>query len=235
MTADAGRLVLFVVTSHGELGTTGKPTGYFLPEVTHPHRVFVNKGWDVDFVSPRGGRPPLDPGSAENADEISEAFLASEPWKAALDKSLRPDQVDPDRYDAIFFAGGHGTMWDLPDDGALAAITGRIYERGGVVGAVCHGPAGLVNVKLEDGAWLVDGKTVACFTNEEEHAVGLDEVVPFLLQDRLEERGAKVIPAAPFEPQVVTAGRLVTGQNPASANGVGLAMAQLMATPPPPA
>ena len=105
MTADAGRLVLFVVTSHGELGTTGKPTGYFLPEVTHPHRVFVNKGWDVDFVSPRGGRPPLDPGSAENADEISEAFLASEPWKAALDKSLRPDQVDPDRYDAIFFAG----------------------------------------------------------------------------------------------------------------------------------
>lgn len=235
MTADAGRLVLFVVTSHGELGDTGKPTGYFLPEVTHPHRVLANKGWTVDFVSPKGGKPPLDPGSAEQPDEVSEAFLASGHWVESMDNSLRPEQVDADRYDAIFFAGGHGTMWDLPDNEELAQITSRIYQRGGIVGAVCHGPAGLINVRLEDGDYLVDGKTIACFTNEEEHAVGLDEVVPFLLQDRLEERGAKVIAAAPFEPQVVTAGRLITGQNPASANGVGLAMAKLMAAPPPPA
>lgn len=231
MAADDHRLILFVVTSHGELGATGKSTGYYLPEVTHPHRVLINKGWAVDFASPAGGKPPLDPGSAEDPDEVSRAFLATDNWVEALDNSLRPDQVDPDRYDAIFFAGGHGTMWDLPDNEALASITARIHARGGVVGAVCHGPAGLINVRLDDGEWLVQGKTVSCFTNDEERAVGLDHVMPFLLQDRLEERGATVIPAADFEPQVVTAGRLVTGQNPASANGVGLAIATLLTTP----
>lgn len=231
MTADAGRLVLFVVTSHGELGDTGRSTGYYLSEVTHPHRVLVNKGWAIDFVSPRGGTPPMDPGSAQDIDEVSQAFMETESWVDGIDNSLRPDQIDPDRYRAIFFAGGHGTMWDLPDDEGLAGITARIFERGGVVGAVCHGPAGLVNVKLGDGNWLVDGKTVACFTNDEERAVGLDGVVPFLLQDRLTERGATVIPADAFEPQVVTAGRVVTGQNPASAHGVGLVMATLLASP----
>jgi putative intracellular protease/amidase len=231
MATDDRRLVLFVVTSHGELGDTGRATGYFLPEVTHPHRVIINKGWSVDFVSPAGGKPPLDPGSAEDMDDVSRTFLETEAWVESLDNSLRPDQVDADRYHAIFFAGGHGTMWDLPDHEALADITARIHERGGVVGAVCHGPAGLVNVRTGDDTWLVDGKTVACFTNEEERSVRLDDVVPFLLQDRLAERGATVIPAAAFEPQVVTAGRLVTGQNPASANGVGLAMVTMLSTP----
>jgi putative intracellular protease/amidase len=227
VTSDGDKRVLFVVTSHGQLGDTGKPTGYFLPEVSHPHRILVNKGCTIDFVSPEGGSPPMDPVSAEAMDDISRAFLAHESWRASLDNSLRPDQVDPDRYDGIFYAGGHGTMWDFPDNEPLAEIASSIYARGGVVAAVCHGPAGLVNVKIGD-EYLANGRTMACFTNEEETAVALADVVPFLLEDRLRECGAIIISAAAFQPQVVTSGRVVTGQNPASAEGVGLAMVKLL-------
>ena len=222
-------LVLFVVTSHGQLGDTGKPTGYYLPEVTHPHRILVNAGHGVDFVSPKGGKPPMDPGSAEPVDDISRRFLATEAWCESLDNSQRPDQVDPDRYRAVFYAGGHGTMWDFPDNTELAAIAAQIYKRGGIVAGVCHGPAGLINIRIGDD-YLVKGKTMACFTNEEETAVALADVVPFLLEDRLRERGATIIPAAPFRAQVVTSKRVVTGQNPASAEGVGLAIAKLLET-----
>lgn len=221
------RLILFVVTSHGTLGDTGKPTGYYLPEVSHPHRALVNRGFAIEFASPRGGKPPMDPGSAQSADEISRKFLATEAWCEALDNSLCPDQIDADRYRAVFFAGGHGAMWDFPENSALASIASSIYMRGGVVAAVCHGPAALVNISL-GGGHLVAGKTVTCFTNEEETAVALADVVPFLLEDRLRELGATIIPAAPFRPQVVTSSRLVTGQNPASAEGVGLAIATLL-------
>ncbi len=227
MTSGGGKRVLFVVTSHGQLGDTGKPTGYFLPEVSHPHRILVNKGCTIDFVSPRGGLPPMDPVSGDAMDDISRAFLADESWRESLDNSLRPDQVDPQRYDGIFYAGGHGAMWDLPDNEPLADIAASVYSRGGIIAAVCHGPAGLVNVKVR-GEYLANGRTMACFTNQEETAVALADVVPFLLEDRLRDRGAVMIPAAPFQPQVVTSGRVVTGQNPASANGVGLAMAKLL-------
>lgn len=230
MSAGDKALVLFVVTSHAELGDTGRKTGYYLPEVSHPHRVLINQGCTVDFVSPRGGKPPVDPGSTEQMDEISRSFVDTEAWAEALDNSLRPDQVDPQRYRAIFYAGGHGTMWDLPDNEGLAGIAASIYERGGVVAAVCHGPAGLINIRVGDD-YLVDGKTVACFTNEEEAAVALDDVVPFLLEDRLRERGATVIPTTAFQPQVVTSARIVTGQNPASAKGVGLAITKLLEDP----
>lgn len=230
MSAEDKALVLFVVTSHAKLGHTGRKTGYYLPEVSHPHRVLINQGCAVDFVSPRGGKPPVDPGSTQQMDEISRSFVNTEAWAEALDNSLRPDQVDPQRYRAIFYAGGHGTMWDLPDNERLAEIAASIYRRGGIVAAVCHGPAGLVNIRTGDD-YLVDGKTLACFTNEEEAAVALDDVVPFLLEDRLRQRGATIIPATAFQPQVVTSGRIVTGQNPASAEGVGLAMAKLLQDP----
>ena len=123
-------------------------------------------------------------------------------------------------YAAIFFAGGHGTMWDFPDDARLQRLTATIYEKGGVVGAVCHGPAALVNVKLSDGSYLVAGRTVAGFTNEEEEAVGLTKVVPFLLESRMIERGATITKAANFQAHSVADARVVTGQNPASATGV---------------
>jgi putative intracellular protease/amidase len=131
-------------------------------------------------------------------------------------------------YAAIFYAGGHGTMWDFADHPELARMGGAIYDRGGVVGAVCHGPAGLVNIKLADGTYLVAGKNVAAFTNEEESAVKLEKVVPFSLQDKLVERGAKHQAAPKFDAKVVVDGRLVTGQNPASATGVGEEMVKLL-------
>ena len=139
---------------------------------------------------------------------------------AKIRNTPRPGDIAAADYDAVFFAGGHGTMWDFPDDTALAQIAADVYEAGGVVGAVCHGPAGLVNVKLSDGSYLVGGKTVSTFTNDEEVAVGLVDVVPFLLENRLTERGAKVTTAPNFAAHHEVSERLVTGQNPSSATGV---------------
>lgn len=220
--------ILMVVTSHARLGDTGRSTGYYLSEVAHPYRVLTNHGYEVDFVSPAGGHPPMDPGSRDADDEINEGFLADGQAVERLNTSLRPEQVDPERYRAVFFAGGHGSMWDLPDNQSLARITAAIYDNNGVAGAVCHGPAGLLNVRLDDDRYLLQGRTAVSFTNEEEAAVELDGVVPFLLEDRIRERGATFIGATAFAPQVVTCGRLVTGQNPASAEGVGLAMVKLL-------
>ncbi len=129
------------------------------------------------------------------SDPINKAFMGNPANVKAIENTLRPEEVKPDIYSAIFYAGGHGTMWDFADNVELARIGAAIYDRGGVVGAVCHGPAGLVNLKLADGSYLVAGKKVAAFTNEEERAVELDKVVPFLLQDKLTERGAKHQPA----------------------------------------
>ena len=137
--------------------------------------------------------------------------------------------MDPTPYRAIFFAGGHGTMWDFPRDPDLARLARSIYEAGGVVAAVCHGPAALVNLTLSDGSRLVAGKQVAAFTNDEEKAVGLAEVVPFSLADQLVKAGAEHLPAPNFTAQVVADGRLVTGQNPASARGVAERVVALLA------
>lgn len=218
--------VLFVLTNHDELGDTGEETGYYLPEAAHPYRVLREAGHEVEFVSPEGGAVPMDPESRDLDDEANAAFLEAE--GDALESTLAADEIDPSDYAAIYFAGGHGTMWDFPDCRPLAEATARIWEDGGVVGAVCHGPAGLVNVRLSDGSYLVDGREVSCFTNEEERAVDCDDVVPFLLETRLEERGATVLKAEPWQEKVVVDDRLVTGQNPASAEGVGEAMARAL-------
>jgi len=206
-----------VLTSHGDLGGV-RPTGFYVPEAAHPWRVFRDAGWEVDLVSPKGGEPPRD--GLDESDPVQREFLADAEMARQLADTRRPDQVDPRAYAAIFYVGGHGVMWDLPDDPGLARLGREIYEQGGVVAAVCHGPAGLVNLTLSDGQYLVAGKRVAAFTNAEEEAVGLTHVVPFLLQTRLEERGATHVSAPNFEPCVVVDGRLVTGQNPASAVGV---------------
>lgn len=222
--------VLIVVTSHDSLGDTGKSTGFYLSEASHPHDVFTQAGMEVDFVSPKGGKAPMD--GVKLDDPVNKAFLENPQTLAKVENTLRPEQIDPKQYDAIFYAGGHGTMWDFPHNEKLAGIAAEIYEGGGVVGAVCHGPAGLVNIKLSDGKYLVAGKTVSAFTNEEEEAVGLTKVVPFLLESKLVERGAKFTKAANFEPHVAVSDRLVTGQNPASATGVGEAMVKLMQSSP---
>jgi putative intracellular protease/amidase len=161
-------------------------------------------------------------------DPVNAAFWSDAALRGATEATLAPGQVDPDDYAAMFYVGGHATMWDFPDDAGLADLAARIYERGGVVAAVCHGPAGLLNVRLSNGRYLVDGKRVSAFTNDEERAVGLYDTVPFLLEDALRARGATHVAAPAFQSQVVVSERLVTGQNPASAGNVAQAMLPLL-------
>lgn len=213
--------VLFVVTSHKELGDTGKSTGYFLSEVTHPWSV-LGESYDIDVVSPLGGRPPVD--GFDLSDPINQKFWDDREWQDKMSSTMTPDEVNPEDYVAIFYAGGHGAMWDFPDNEKLASIAAQIYENGGIVSAVCHGPAGLLNIKLSDGSLLVDSRNVDSFTNDEEEANGTADVVPFLLQTALTERWAKFECGAPFTDHVVVDGRLITGQNPMSALSVGKAI-----------
>lgn len=222
--------ILFVLTSHDRKGLAGAPeavpSGFYLSEVAHPYKILAEAGFSIDFVSPKGGKTHVDGLNLD--DPVNAEFWNDTTLRAATENTLSPSQVDPDVYAAVFYAGGHATMWDFPDNAELAAIAAHIYERGGVVSAVCHGPAGLVNVKLTDGRYLVAGKEVSAFTNDEERAVDLYDTVPFLLADVLEERGAKHLPVADFRAQVIVSERLVTGQNPASAKGVAEAMLPLL-------
>ncbi|GCD48359.1 type 1 glutamine amidotransferase domain-containing protein [Streptomyces paromomycinus] len=220
--------VLFALTSHGVLGDTGRKTGFYLPEVAHPAAVFRKAGYDLDFVSVQGGAPPQD--GFDPGDQVQADFLADPHIETALSATAAPGDLTAADYDVIFYAGGHGAMWDLAESEVLAELAAGIYEQGGVVAAVCHGPAGLVNVRLGDGSYLVDGKQVSTFTNEEEAAVGLTEVVPYLLESKLAERGAKITKAGNFAAHAVADQRLVTGQNPASAVRVAeLVLEQLAA------
>ncbi|MFC0627811.1 type 1 glutamine amidotransferase domain-containing protein [Kribbella deserti] len=214
--------ILIALTNHSDLGDTGKKTGFYVSEAAEPWKVFTDAGFEIDLVSPNGGKAPAD--GLDESDEIQQAFLAA----FDLDNTAKPSDLKADDYDAIFYAGGHGTMWDFPAAADLAGLAANIYERGGVVAAVCHGPSALVELKLSDGSYLVDGKNVAGFTNEEEAAVGLTEVVPFLLADALKSKGAKHHPAANFTEQVVVDGRLVTGQNPQSAHRTASATLPLL-------
>lgn len=219
---------LIVVTSHAQLGDTGKPTGYYLPEVAHPYAALVARGIEVDIASIAGGTAPLDPSSLQLTDPVNKHFWETPATRAKLEQTQALHQIDPGRYQAVLFAGGHGTMWDFPKNPEVQRITAAIYEAGGVVAAVCHGPAALVDVKLPSGQYLVAGRQVAAFSDAEEEAAGLTKVMPFLLQSTLEQRGARYSKAALWKAHVQVDGRLVTGQNPASAAGVGAAVATLL-------
>lgn len=214
--------ILFVLSSHDQLGNTGKKTGYYLSEVAHPWHVLKNAGYEIDFVSPQGGNPPVD--GFDLKDSINNVFWTDSLYQVKLKNSMKPVDVKAEDYVAIHYAGGHGTMWDFADNTELAAIAAKIYENGGVVSAVCHGPAGLVNIKLSNGKYLVEGKKINGFTNEEEVAVKLDKVVPFLLETKLIERGAIFEKSGMWQPHTVVDQRVVTGQNPQSATKVGEAV-----------
>lgn len=218
--------ILFVVTSHDKKGSTGEPTGYYLSEVSHPWDVLREAGYEIDFVSPKGGKAPVDGFNLEDA--VNKKFWNDEAYRYKAEHTLKPSEVKPGDYVAIHYAGGHGAMWDLADNAEIAAIATKIYEQNGAVSAVCHGPAGLVNIKLSNGKYLVDGKKVAGFTNEEEAAVKLEKVVPFLLEDKLKERGAHYEKAGLWQEYAVTDQRLVTGQNPQSAHAVGVALLKVL-------
>ena len=218
--------VLFVLTSHNRKGDTGQATGYYLPEAAHPWAVLKDKGFTVDFVSPKGGTPPMD--GADSTDPVCLRFLHDQGVSQKLKNTLTPDKIKPSDYSAILFVGGHGTMWDFPDNAALAGIAKTIYEEGGVVSALCHGPAALVNLKLSNGEYLVKGKQVAAFTDDEERAAKLDRVVPFMLETALRQRGARHKHAPNWQANVVVDGHLVTGQNPASAESIGVEISRLL-------
>ena len=228
MNTQSKNKVLFVITNHEELGDTGKKTGYFLREVSYPYKAITEAGYNIDFVSPKGGPTPMDPGSNDMDDEVNKAFTDDASIMNRLQNTMSPSEINPDNYDAIMYAGGHGTMWDFPNSEVLATIAVSIYEHGGVLGAICHGPAGLVNMKLKDGTYLVAGKRVASFTDEEERAIELENVVPFLLASKLEEHGAIHTKAENFKPHVEVDGRLVTAQNPPSAKSMGEVMVKVL-------
>jgi putative intracellular protease/amidase len=220
--ADNIKPILCVVTSHPIRGDSGEPTGFAMVELTHPLEVFEAAGIPVEIASIRGGHPPID--FFDLSDPVNDKFWKDKEFRAELAQSKILADLDPSRYSAVFFAGGHGTMWDFADNAAVQKVIREIWEAGGIVSAVCHGPAALVNATLSDGSYLVAGKKLAAFTDEEEAEVKYTKVVPYLLATTLKERGALHQPAPNWSENVVVDGRLVTGQNPASAHGVGKAI-----------
>lgn len=198
----------------------GTPTGLWFSELTTPYWAFVDAGLSVDFASIAGGAPPLDPRSMtgpRGRGPSVDRFEASSEAKAAFNTMQAVRRLDPASYDAVFLCGGHGTMWDFRESTALAQMIETIDRAGGVVAAVCHGPAGLLTATRDDGRPLVDGRRVTGFSNAEEDAVNLTDAMPYLLEDELRRLGGNYVSAPNFKPHAIRDGRLVTGQNPASA------------------
>ena len=220
--------VLCVVTSNDVKGDTGIPTGFWLSELTHPMAKLEEAGIKTDIASIKGGKPPIDKDSLDMTDEINKKYWDDEDFQRKYNNTFKLSDVNAENYNAIFFAGGHGVMWDFPDSEAVQRITCEIYENGGIVSAVCHGPAALVNVKLSNGSYLIKDKKLTSFTNGEEEEVQATNIVPFLLESKLIEHGAKHVAAANWSNHVIVDGRLITGQNPASAARVGEEIAKLL-------
>jgi len=209
--------ILIVLTSHATLGDTGKKTGFWLPELTHPYYEFKNSGYNVDIASIEGGMAPLDAKAFEEPDEYHQLFLSDAELMAKVMRTIPLSSINSSDYKVILFSGGSGPMWDFPDNKDIGRIASAIYENNGIVSAVCHGTAALINIKLSDGSYLIKGKNVAAFTKEEEIMINQLDIIPFLLQEKLEEHGATHIYGKAWQENVVVTGRLMTGQNPASA------------------
>ncbi len=210
--------ILMILTSHDVLGSTGQKTGFWLEELASPYYVFKDAGAQVTLASPKGGQPPIDPKSntPDWQTDATRRFEGDPEAKAALAKTKRIVELDAGDYDAIFFPGGHGPMWDYPGNQPLANLIEAFDEELKPIAAVCHGPAALVAAKRSDGLPLVNGRKVTGFTNGEEAAVELTEVVPFLLEEKLKELGGNYVKGPDFESFVIADGHIVTGQNPAS-------------------
>jgi putative intracellular protease/amidase len=210
--------ILMVLTSHDRLGDTGKKTGFWLEEFAAPYYVFKDAGATLTLASPRGGQPPLDPKSDEPdaQTEATRRFRGDPAAQQALANTVKLSGVSAENFDAVFYPGGHGPLWDLAEDADSIRLIETMAASGKPVAAVCHAPGVLGRVKGPDGAPLVKGKRVTGFTNTEEAAVGLTDIVPFLVEDMLVKNGGKYSKAGDWAPYVVTDGLLVTGQNPAS-------------------
>lgn len=210
--------ILMVLTSHDRLGDTGKKTGFWLEEFAAPYYVFKDAGAEVTLASPAGGQPPLDPKSDEPDAQTASTrrFRADAAAVQALATTRKLATVRADEFDAVFYPGGHGPLWDLAESRESAALIEATLAAGKPVAAVCHAPGVLRHVKAPDGSPLVKGKRVTGFTNTEEAAVGLTKVVPFLVEDMLKAAGGLYSKGGDWQPYVLTDGLLVTGQNPAS-------------------
>lgn len=214
--------ILMILTSHDKLGATGKPTGFWLEEFAAPYYAFLDSGADITLASPLGGQPPLDPKSDEPdaQTEATQRFKKDPQAQAVLASTQRLADVKAGAFDAVFFPGGHGPLWDLAENGYVMALVKDFYPNGKIVSAVCHAPAVFRHVKTAEGQFLVNDRNVTGFSNAEEEAVGLTDVVPFLVEDMLKDHGARYTSADDWQPHIVVDGRLITGQNPASSVGV---------------
>lgn len=214
--------VLFVLTSHDKLGNTGEKTGFWIEEFASPYYFLTDKGVEVTLASPAGGQPPIDPTSdkPENQTEATIRFKADEALQQKLSKTHKLAEVKAEDYDAVFYPGGHGPLWDLAESEDSVKLIESFYSLEKPVSFVCHAPAALKNVKNADGEPLVKGKKVTGFTNTEEELVKLTDVVPFLVEDMLKENGGIYSKVGDFEPYALEDGLLITGQNPASSEKV---------------
>ncbi len=217
--------VLIIVSNANTIGPNNRRTGTFLPEVAHPYAEFSRAGYEIDFASLTGDTPYLDAlNLASDPDNLD--FLTGKGW-ADMQKARKLSDVDVTGYDATFVPGGLAPMVDMPKEPLLKQVIKETYERGAVVGAVCHGPVSLLNVKLSDGSYIVNGKNIASFTNEEEDNYASSDV-PFRLETALVEQGAIFHAAEPWSANSIADGRIVTGQNPASAKGVAQKMMRIL-------
>lgn len=223
---------LIVVTNTARFGDLNRATGVWLSEATHFHDVMDANHIEVDYLSPKGGYVPLDPGSLAESemDALNWRYYGNADYRQHnLANSLAPADVNPADYDIIYYAGGHGTMWDFPESNAVARIAETIYAHGGLISAVCHGVVGLLPIKNPDGSQFINGRKLTGFTNEEEEINQLTHAVPFLAEDALKAAGADYSKADAYTEHVVVDGRFVTGQNPQSAHGVGEEVAKWVA------
>src|SRR6195952_1488386 len=210
--------VLMVLTSHDQLGNTGRKTGFWLEELAAPYYTFKDAGADIVLASPRGGQPPLDPKSNEpaNQTDLTRRFETDDAAQAQLAATVRLDSISQADFDTVFYPGGHGPLWDLAEDPHSIALIQSFLVAGKPVALVCHAPGVLRHVTTPDGKPLVEGKRVTGFTNSEEAAVGLTEIVPFLVEDELKALGGLYSKSGDWASYVVTDGLLITGQNPGS-------------------
>ncbi|MCR4507805.1 type 1 glutamine amidotransferase domain-containing protein [Pseudomonas sp. 32.2.56] len=222
--------ILLVLTSHDQLGNTGHKTGFWLEEFASPYYVFKDAGAQITLASPKGGQPPIDPKSdAPDAQTAAtRRFAEDAEAQQLLATSLPLTQVRAEDFDALFYPGGHGPLWDLAEDATSIALIERFIALGKPVGAVCHAPGVLRHVKAADGTPLVRGKRVTGFSNSEEEAVALTDVVPFLVEDMLKTHGGVYGRAADWHSHVEVDGLLVTGQNPASSDASAEALLTLV-------
>jgi putative intracellular protease/amidase len=224
--------ILMVLTSHDQLGDTGRKTGFWLEELAAPYYAFKDAGAEITLASLKGGQPPLDPKSNEPDFQTDDTrrFENDAEAKAALSKTVRLDALSQETFDAVFYPGGHGPLWDLAEDRNSINLIEATLSAGKPVALVCHAPGVLRHAKAVDGKPLVEGKRVTGFTNSEEEAVGLTKIVPFLVEDELKRNGGVYSKIGDWQPYVVSDGLLITGQNPASSAAAAKALIEQLET-----